>query len=87
MPLLFGNLTTIEMAERLGIYLTAEEIKTLEEKRQDSAQVIEIGKWHCFEDPFVIQVGDYDTAVFVADILSPHEKDMQERITIAIEED
>lgn len=52
MSLFFGNLTTKEMIERLGVYLTDEEIKALEEKRQNNAQVIRKGKFHCFEDPF-----------------------------------
>lgn len=87
MSLFFGNLTTKEMIERLGVYLTDEEIKTLEEKRQNNAQVIRKGKFHCFEDPFLILAGDYDTAMFIVDILKPHEKNMQKPMTIAIEEE
>lgn len=80
-----GNYTTEQMVERLGITLTDDEISVMEEKRIDNAQHIPEGRWHCFDIPFTVQVGDYDTAHFIADILRKHECDMKTTIQIGIE--
>jgi hypothetical protein len=81
-----GNLTTKQLTERLGIALTIDEIEKLEEKRTDNAQEIPEGKWHCFDAPFSIQVGDYDTAQFLADILGPYGSEMKTSIQIGIKQ-
>ncbi|GGN64539.1 hypothetical protein [Oceanobacillus indicireducens] len=81
-----GNLTTMQLSERLGITLAEDEAEKLEEKRIDNAQVIQEGKWHCYDVPFAIHAGDYDTALLLAETLKAYEDDMKTSVQIAIKQ-
>lgn len=76
----FGNLTTVQMVEKLGIDLFDKEVDLLEEMRTDNAGDILKGRWHCFSNPFVLVVGDDDTTSVFERVLRPHSKDMKENL-------
>jgi len=79
----FGNLTTSQMLERLGISITTEEEKQLEDIRSDKTDLSE-GDWHCFDRPFIAEVKNIETAKLLQKILAPHEKDMKTKIAIGM---
>lgn len=85
MQILLGNLTTIQIEERLGITLKEDERSLLNTMRQEKAENIKPGAWHCFDIPFVIVCGDTETATKVCEILGPYSKSMKEPIRIAKE--
>ena len=70
MGICLGNLKTKEILSRLGVELSAEDFKALDDMREDNADVPK-GKWHGFDIPFQITCGDEETARAVIDILSP----------------
>lgn len=68
--IMLGNLGTKQIAERLEI--DEQIIAEMEEVRQQKAEDIKRGKWHCFDMPFTILCGDKKTAEKWVGILSPH---------------
>lgn len=82
--IMLGNLTVKQIETRLGIELTESERKTLNESRQDSANDIGKNEWHCFDIPFVILCGEYDTAMKIKDILSPYANEFKQILQIGI---
>jgi hypothetical protein len=82
---MLGNLTVDNMLERLNIKLSTEDREWLGKTRQNKAENVEIGKWHCFDIPFTILCGDTSTAKHIFDILSPYGDAMEEQIRIAID--
>jgi hypothetical protein len=85
MAIYLGNLTTSEMESRLGISLTTEDREKLESIRSNTAKVTNTDKWHCFDIPFVLVCGNYDTAVLVHSILEPYSGDMNQKLKIALD--
>lgn len=72
MNIYIGNFTAQRMASEMGIELTQEDKNALEEIRQDDAQSIQPGKYHCFDIPRMIMCGDIDTGYKVAAILKKY---------------
>lgn len=75
MAIMLGNLTVRDIEYRLGIELTDDERKAMEESRQEPVNRTPIGpgKWHCFDIPFMIVRDTADTAHKIAGILQRHE--------------
>ena len=71
--IMLGNLSLKQIEERTGISISSEDMKILGEMRQDRAENIAFGKWHCFDLPFMIVCGDKPTAVKVVEILSAYD--------------
>lgn len=84
MAVYLGNLTTLQLQERLGITLTNEELDTLESMRQDRASNVSKDKWHCFDIPFTLVAGSMETATKVYQILLPYNDQMKNRLQISI---
>ena len=63
MGIMLGNLSVEDIEYRLSITLSDEDRKQLNDSRQQKAEKIEQGKWHCFDLPFMIVCGDKETAV------------------------
>lgn len=82
---MLGNLTPNQMKERLGVTFTEDEIKWLESTRQNKAEDIAAGKWHCFDLPFRIVTGDEEMGVKVRDMLMPYSNKMICAISIGWE--
>ena len=73
MAIYLGNLTVQQMESRMGILLTDQERKTLEDMRQENvAKDMEPGKFHIFDIPQVIACGSKETALKIKDILVPY---------------
>ena len=83
MNIYLGNFTTTQMASEMGIELSAEDIKTLEAMRQDDAQNIKPGRFHCFEAPRMLACGDLATCHKVHDILAKYQIKGQWQIATA----
>lgn len=73
MGIMLGNLTMSQIEERTGISISAEDRAELSGMRQEKAENIGPGKWHCFDLPFMIVCGDKPTAEKVVKILSAYD--------------
>ena len=73
MNIFLGNLSVSQIETRMGISLTEDERNTLNSMRQEKADDIESGKWHCFDLPFMLICGDKPTADEVAKIFLAHD--------------
>jgi len=77
-----GDLSTMDIEQRLNITLSEADRDILEGMRQRKANDIQIGKWHCFDIPFQVVCGNRDTAVVVRNILASYETQMKGDIQI-----
>ena len=82
MNIYMGNFTTAQMASEMGIELSAEDAKTLDAMRQDDAQNIKPGRYHCFDAPRMLVCGDLATCYKVHDILAKYQIKGQWQIAI-----
>ncbi len=73
MGIMLGNLTLKQIEGRTGIELSAEDRADLNGMRQEKAENIASGKWHCFDLPFMIVCGDKPTAEKMVKILSAYD--------------
>ena len=71
--IMLGNLSLGQIEERTGISISSEDRAELSGMRQEKAENIAPGKWHCFDLPFMIVCGDKPTAEKVLKILSPYD--------------
>lgn len=85
MGIMLGNLTVNQIETRLQITLSDHDREALSKIRQNDAQNIAPGTWHCFDIPFVLVCGDYNAAVTVRDILTPYSGQMKGQLQIAME--
>lgn len=83
MAIMLGNLNMSSIEARLGITLKEKERDTLSSMRQDDAQNIQPGKWHCFDLPFMIMCGDLRTSQQVCEILRPYSNSMKTQLQIS----
>lgn len=83
MGIMLGNLSLPQIESRLGITLLDTERELLTPMRQENAQHIEREKWHCFDIPFMIVCGDYDTACMVRDLFAKYAGDMKTPLQIS----
>ena len=80
----FGNLTIEEMEKRLGITFPSELREYLEKNHQPKAEGVKRGQWHCFDAPFVLAVGDMETAQMIVNYLKPFAKDVKTFFQVAV---
>ena len=73
MSIFLGNLSVKQIEERTGIIISEEDRAKLNEMRQEKAENIAPGKWHCFDLPFMLVCGDKPTAEKVVKILSAYD--------------
>lgn len=73
MGIMLGNLTLKQIEERTGISVSDDDRAELNGMRQEKAENIAPGKWHCFDLPFMIVCGDKPTAEKVVKILSSYD--------------
>lgn len=63
-----GNVSPIGIGYKLGIKLSEEDLRFLEDTYQeDAGQKIEPQKWHCYSLPFEIMAGSMETAKEIYD--------------------
>ena len=87
MGIYLGNLSAKQIADRLSIKMTDEEIAEMESFRCHEADV-KMGRWHCFDIPFTCACGCMEAAIKVIDIMQKYSSDMkgQFQISLAIDD-
>jgi len=60
--MMLGNQSIDQIEERIGIKFPANIRIFMEKTRQNNANNIKKGKWHCFDIPFCMLCGDRETA-------------------------
>lgn len=73
MGIMLGNLSLQQIEDRTGIELSEKDRAKLSEMRQEKAENIASGKWHCFDLPFMIVCGDKPTAEEIVKVLSVYD--------------
>ena len=88
MGIYLGNLSAKQIADRLSIKMTDEDITEMERFRCHEADV-KMGRWHCFDIPFTCACGGMEAAIKVRDIMQKYSSDMkgQFQISLAIDAD
>lgn len=86
MAIALGNLSVKEMEARTGVTFPEELVKYMEENRQEKTKDVAEGKWHCFDIPFMLLVGDMKTAQMIYDHLKPLTANFKEPMQIGLEE-
>lgn len=81
-----GNMSLDEIQKRAGVDFPSELIEFMSDKKQEAAENIKYGFWHCFDMPFMIVCGDEDTAKFIYNHLKDKSKDFIKPLQIGIQE-
>ena len=82
MGIYLGNLSAKQIADRLSIKMTDEDITEMERFRCHEADV-KMGRWHCFDIPFMVLCGDIETCQTVCEILRPYSGVMKGQLCIS----
>lgn len=84
MVIYLGDLSTRDIENRLGIQLTEEDREACENLREhNTSKVHNNDVWHCFDIPFVIACGSYETALKLRDIFQPYAGRMKGQLQIS----
>jgi len=83
----FGNLSVDEMERRAGVEFPTELKDYMEPRRQQRANNVKPGKWHCFDVPFLLVCGDIETATEICYHLGLLRFDFKEPIRISHNEE
>lgn len=81
---MLGNLTIEEMEKRSGVKFPEALVNYMSSRKQEKAENIAKGKWHCFDIPFTLLCGDMETAQEIYNHLSPFSNEFEETMEIAI---
>lgn len=73
MGIMLGNMSLQQIESRTGIQISEADRAELSAMRQEKAENIASGKWHCFDLPFMVVCGDKPTAEKVFKILSAYD--------------
>jgi len=82
--MMLGNLSVSDMEGRLGITFPEPFRSDFSRLHNPDANHIAVGKWHCFDIPFVLVCGDDITAHMVANNLTPLAKEMKHALHISV---
>lgn len=82
--MMLGNLTESQIEKRLGIEFPEEIKEFMRKTHQSRAENVEIGKWHCFDIPFVMVCGDMDTATKIFKSLEPLSDQCQDTLRFSL---
>lgn len=81
----FGNLTITDIERKAGVEFPPELIEFMKDKHHAPAAKIPIGKWHCFDDPFVLVFGDRETATEAYKYLAPLSNQFKQKLKVCLE--
>lgn len=84
MALYLGNLSVDEIEKRIGVDFPEEIRKFMNETREMSAQKTPVGKWHCFDVPFMLVCGDMDTAKKIYNSVKDRSSEIIEPLRIGL---
>ena len=86
MGIYLGNLSIEEMEHRSGVNFPEILKEYMGSRRQESAEDVQQGKWHCFDIPFVLVCGDMETAVEIHSHLKEFSGGFKEPLEIALKD-
>ncbi len=73
MMIYLGNLSVSQLESRTGITLSEADRAFMGANRQENTTPLEIGKWHCYDIPFLIMTHDRQTAITYRDMLMKYD--------------
>lgn len=79
-----GNLSIAEIEKRSGVKFPEELVNYMEPRRQQKAEGVKAGQWHCFDIPFNLLCGDMETATEIHKHLAPFSSDFKEPLQISL---
>ena len=82
MNIMLGNLSTMDICNRLGISLPSDVVETLESIRSHKAEFTG-DYWHGFDIPFIIYCGNINVAIKIRDIYKPYIKEMKTQLSMS----
>jgi len=82
--IMLGNLSIADIERRAGVTFPREAVEFMEPRRQQKAENIKEGKWHCFDIPFALVCGDTETAKGIVKHLQPLGK-FKESLQVAVQ--
>lgn len=82
---MLGNLTVAQIEQRLGIDFPDTIRDFMKESHQSNADNVKLGKWHCFDIPFVIVCGDMDTAQKIFDSVKDKATECKENLQFSLQ--
>jgi len=85
MSIMLGNQSIEQIENRTGIKFPDKIKEYMEENHQHSASNIQKGKWHCFDIPFVLECGDYETAKRIYESVKEKSSEVKEALQIAVQ--
>ena len=70
-----GNLSVKQIEERTGITLSDADREFMSANRQEKVNntELEVGKWHCYDIPFMLMTHDKQTAIVYRDMLNRYD--------------
>lgn len=84
MNIMLGNLSVHQIEERLGVRFSEELKQFMFENQQQEASNVKPGKWHCFDIPFNLVCGDFQTAQKIFNDLK-HNTSFKTKLQISIQ--
>ena len=86
MNIMLGDLSVKQIEERLGIEFPGETRDFMNNSHQSGASKIQPGKWHCFDLPFNMVCGDYDTAKKIYESVKDKSEQCKTSLQFSIQE-
>ena len=86
MNIYLGNLSIKDMEQRAGVQFPQELHAYMADRHQESATGIAVGKWHCFDIPFVLVCGYLQTATTIHSHLRDIAQEFKQPLQIALQE-
>lgn len=84
MNIMLGNMTIEEMEKRSGVIFPDELKEYMLPRHQAKADNVQSGKWHCFDIPFTLVVGDMETATHIYGYLKDMSHQFETPLQIAL---
>ena len=84
MNIMLGNLGVSEIEKRLGIEFPEEIREFMKKTRQEEANNIAKGKWHCFDIPFNLVCGDMETATKIFNSVKDRSSECKEQLQFSL---
>ena len=82
--ILLGNLSVEDIEKRAGVKFSDELVEYMTPRRQQNADNVKEGFWHCFDLPFNLVCGDIETATEIHNHLKSFSEDFKEPLQISI---
>jgi len=84
MAIYLGNLGVEDIQSRCGVAFPSELIDYMTPRKQEEAENVKKGMWHCFDIPFVLVCGDMETATEIYKHLQPLSSKIKQQLQISL---